>query len=633
MCHFNGRGLALLGGLADGVDEAHFRLRESPSNQVSEVPHLLHLLRRLGGDADARVFLEREHVFILEYDVEAIEIAGEAAHLHVIALPDNDDVIAGAREVRHGAVRDVDERACGFDDIQSHRPSSREVALGCAVGRHHQRRRLDLGDVLRDRDALRLEGLQDGGVMDEVTEDREWTGVGVLVRELDGVANAEAHAEVGRPEDPHNFVFQSILRYKLSQVRPGSDLDVRIGEHVAKSWNRIETWLALFALGVGLILLAVGGLWVYISATTKPIYPNAQDVSSVAGAMPARQWSDAAERARQIIRAAVAEQNLPGLSVAVGAGNEIVWAEGFGLANLESKTPVSPETRFRIGTASAVLTSAAAGLLLEQDKLKLDEKIQAYVPEFLGQQWPATLRQVMGHVAGVRSDGGDEGPLYGEQCDRPVDAIEHFDTSLRFEPGTEYRFSNFGFILVSAAIETAADKPFLSFIRAQIFEPLGMDHTEPDLATESSPDQASPYFPRFAADPRYGPDPMREINLSCYSGSSVFLSTPSDLVRFAMAMSSGKLLKPETVTLLHTAQRLSSGAETGYGLGWDLETVTFAGKPTQTIGHDGDVLGGMVSSLTTFPEHGIIVSVISNTSYADTAGLAVKIAEAFKHSP
>jgi CubicO group peptidase (beta-lactamase class C family) len=169
-------------------------------------------------------------------------------------------------------------------------------------------------------------------------------------------------------------------------------------------------------------------------------------------------------------------------------------------------------------------------------------------------------------------------------------------------------------------------------MRRQIFEPLGMDRTDADSDTEPIPDRATFYFPRFSADPRYGPDPMRGINISCYSGASVFLSTPSDLVRFAMAINGGTLLKPETVTLLQTAQRLSSGQETGYGLGWDLETVTFAGKPTRTIGHDGDVLGGMVSSLTIFPEHGIIVSVISNTSYADTAGLAVKIAEAFKRS-
>ena len=402
---------------------------------------------------------------------------------------------------------------------------------------------------------------------------------------------------------------------------------------MAKSWNRIETWLALLALGVGLIILAVGGLWVYISATTKPIYPNAQDVNSVASATPAQQWSDSAERARQIIRAAVAEQNLPGLSVAVGTANEIVWAEGFGLANLETKTPVTPETKFRIGTASAALTSAAAGLLLEQKKLRLDEKIQTYVPEFPESQWPVTLQHVMGHVAGMRNDGGDEGPLFGENCDRPVEALQHFDSAPRVEPGTEYRFSNFSWIVVSAAIETVADKPFLSFMRSQIFEPLRMDHTEPDLATEPSPDRAVSYFPRFSADTRYGPDPMRDLSLSCYAGASVFLSTPSDLVRFAMAIDAGKLLEPETVKLLQTSQRLSTGAETGYGLGWDLETVTLAGKPTPAVGHDGDVLGGMVSSLMILPEHGLFIAVISNTSYADTPGIAVKIAEAFKRSP
>ena len=122
---------------------------------------------------------------------------------------------------------------------------------------------------------------------------------------------------------------------------------------------------------------------------------------------------------------------------------------------------------------------------------------------------------------------------------------------------------------------------------------------------------------------------MRELDLSCYSGASAFMSTPTDLVRFAMAINDGKLLQPATVQLLRTAQRLSSGQETGYGLGWDLETVTLAGQQTQSAGHDGEVLGGIVGSLITFPKHGIVVSVISNTSYADTFALGVKLAEAF----
>ena len=209
---------------------------------------------------------------------------------------------------------------------------------------------------------------------------------------------------------------------------------------MSKSWNRTETWLTLIVAGVGVRRPGSCGLWVYVSATAPTLHPNAQEVTSVADATPARQWTAAVEQGRQIVRAALAEQNLPGVSVAVGAGGELVWAEGFGWANLENKVPVSPETRFRIGTASTALTSAAVGLLLEKDRLKLDEKIQTYVPEFTEKQWPATLRQVMGHVAGIRSDGGDEGPLFGERCDRPVDALQHFDSALRFEPGTAVPF-------------------------------------------------------------------------------------------------------------------------------------------------------------------------------------------------
>ena len=236
----------------------------------------------------------------------------------------------------------------------------------------------------------------------------------------------------------------------------------------------------------------------------------------------------------------------------------------------------------------------------------------------------------MGHLAGVRNDGGDEGPLLSARCERPVDGLQPFaERSLLFEPGTEYRYSSYGWILVSAAVEAVADEPFLAFMRKQIFEPLGMDDTRADSATQPIPRRATFYFPRFAADPKYGLHLMREIDYSCYAGSSVFLSTPSDLVRFGMAINGGKLLQPATVQLLQTPQRLASGQETGYGLGWDLENVALAGEQTRAVGHDGDSLGGMVASLMTFPERGIVVSVTSNISFADTSALALSIAQAF----
>ena len=156
-----------------------------------------------------------------------------------------------------------------------------------------------------------------------------------------------------------------------------------------------------------------------------------------------------------------------------------------------------------------------------------------------------------------------------------------------------------------------------------------MDATIADSMTAPIPDRVTFYFPRFAADPHYGPHLMRPLDYSCYAGASVFLSTPSDLVRFGMAINGGKLLQPATVRLLQTSQRLSTGQETGYGLGWNVESVTLAGKATRTTGHDGDVLGGITASFMTLPEHEIVVAVTSNISYADTHAVALGIAEAF----
>ena len=393
--------------------------------------------------------------------------------------------------------------------------------------------------------------------------------------------------------------------------------------------TRTETWLALFALAVGLVITATLGMWGYMSVTSKPHHPNPQDAPSVARATPAQQWTNAVQQAQQVARAALTEQNLPGLSVAAGVDGEIVWAEGFGWADLDTRVPVSPEMRFRIGTASVVLTSAAVGLLFEKHQLKPDDEIQKYVPEFRKKDWPVTVRQLMGHTSGVRNDGGDEGPLFGERCRRPVDAMRFFaDRELLFQPGSQYAYSSYGWIVLSAAIEAAAGEPFLSFMQERIFERLDMDDTIAD-STEAIPNRVTFYFPRFAADPHYGLHLMRPLDLSCYAGASVFLSTPSDLVRFGMAVNAGTLLQPATVQLLQTSQRLSTGQETGYGLGWDVEAVTLAGRATRTAGHNGDVLGGMTASLITSPDHRIAVAVTSNISYTDTNAVALRIAEAF----
>ena len=391
-----------------------------------------------------------------------------------------------------------------------------------------------------------------------------------------------------------------------------------------------QTWLAVLLLVPGLLILFVMGLFLW-AAATPPLHPKPQDVPSRAESAPSQAWVDQVEQARQIARAGLVEQNLPGLSVAVGAGGEIVWAEGFGWADLEKRVPVTPDTRFPIGTVSTTLTSAGVGLLLEKGQLKLDEKIQTYVPEFSEKQWSVTLRQVMGHTAGVRPDNGDEEPV-GQGCDATSEALTRFATRpLLFEPGTEFRFSSYDGILMSAAVDAVAGEPFFTFMRKQVFEPLGMNDTNAN--GEPAPDRAVYYFPKFAADPRYGPQDPAQEDFSCFSGGAGFLSTPTDLVLFGLAINGGRLLKPETVQLLQTPQRLKSGEETGYGLGWDLESVELAGEQTVVVGHDGELRGGIVASFLTFPKRGLVVAVLSNIAFADTHSLGVKIAQAFAAKP
>jgi len=400
---------------------------------------------------------------------------------------------------------------------------------------------------------------------------------------------------------------------------------------VAKS--RKEIALTAVVLAVGMVGAAILGLFAYVRATATPIHPDATSIPSVTHVAPLPKWADAVGKGRLIARAGLTEQNLPGLSVAVGADGNIVWAEGFGFADLETRVPVAPQMRFRIAEVSKPLTSIAVGRLLERHKLNLDDEIQTYVPTFPKKQWPVTLRQLMGHVSGIRNDAGDEESL--EPCERTLDALKRFaDEPLRFEPGTRSNPSSYGWILVSAAVEAAAGEPFFAYMRTKIFEPLGMEDTRSDSSTENVLDRATFYYPRFGGDTRYGPESVREGDQTCWAGAGAFLSTPSDLVRFGLAVDSGTVLQPATLETLQSAQRLNSGEDTGYGLGWKLETLGLAGTPSRMVGHGtkADFIGG-TTYLMTFPDRGLVVAVATNISFADTKSIALGIAQAFAQAP
>jgi serine beta-lactamase-like protein LACTB len=236
----------------------------------------------------------------------------------------------------------------------------------------------------------------------------------------------------------------------------------------------------------------------------------------------------------------------------------------------------------------------------------------------------------MGHVAGVRHYESEEDYMPTSHCELASEGLPRFaEHPLLFEPETQSRYSTFGWILVSAAIEAAAGEPFASYMRRQVFEPLGMGDTTFDAGREPIPNRVTFYSPRFSGDPATGPELARAVDYSCFAGAGAVLSTPSDLVRFGLALHTGTLLKRGTVAKLQSPQLLASGQETEYGLGWMLHTVTLGGEPTREVGHASLTIVGSSTSFLTFPDRGIVVAVMANTSRANTRAIALAIAEAF----
>lgn len=387
-----------------------------------------------------------------------------------------------------------------------------------------------------------------------------------------------------------------------------------------------QTWFVLMVLAVGILLTAALGLYQYVAVNEKPLHPDLQKISAVIDTEPLPKWAGAVKQSRMIARQGLAQQNLPGLSVAVGAGGEIVWAEGFGWADLESLAPVSPDSLFRIGHVSITLTSAGVGRLVEQGRLRLDDEIQDRVPAYPKKSSPITLRDLMGHVAGVMHYRDDEwGDKPTTPCERASDGVRAFaNDPLLFEPETQYRYSTYGWVLVSAAVEAAAGEPFFQFMRTQVFEPLGMSHTRADFTKESIPDRVTSYYRA-----NFGQATTTGVDYTCFAGAGAFLSTPSDLVRFGMAMNGGTFLKADTVKRLQTRQELTSGGKTDYGLGWMLDTAELAGERTEIAGHASRTMEGASTSFLTFPERGLVVAVSANMSFADMRSIAMAIAEAF----
>ncbi len=395
------------------------------------------------------------------------------------------------------------------------------------------------------------------------------------------------------------------------------------------------------------VLLLISGVATCVWLTIPPT-PDPDALPSRVLEPPSAAYLEAVEEGRSLARSLLAEEKLPGLSLAVAVEGEIVWAEGFRWADMEIRTPVTPATLFRIGGVSKTLAAAAAGLLYQRGRLDLDALVQRYVPSFPEKEWPISTRQLMAHTAGIRHHRGEEEIFRKTSCADDAERLAIFaGDPLRFRPSTEYFYSTYGWVLVGAVVAAAANEPYLDFMQREILTPLGMESTVPDIAGQTDPGSAHFYYPRMMLDPRYGLHDAPTVDLSCILPAGGFLSTPSDLVRFGSAMMGDALLDPATVEELQTPVRLASGESTGQALGWAVRRVPMGadGTPTRIVGQGlGDAVrrsplsattvGGHVSggttSLMTVPEHRIAIAVATNVSGAENVSLlSARLAEVF----
>lgn len=342
-------------------------------------------------------------------------------------------------------------------------------------------------------------------------------------------------------------------------------------------------------------------------------------------AQPAR-YQAAIDSARSLMERFVAFSDIPGASVSVSVGGEIIWSEGFGYADLEQQVPVYPDkTKFRIGSVSKPITSAALGVLYDEGKVKLDVPIQEYVPEFPEKRWPITLRQLAGHLSGIRHYRGEEF-LSSKRYATVSEGLAIFaNDTLLFEPGTRYSYTSYGWNLISAAVEGASGEDFLTFMQKAVFDPLGMKNTTADY-TDSLIAFRTGYYQKTEGGTIINA-PFVDNSYKWAGGG--FLSTTEDLVRFGHAHIQPGFLSGATLKLWLTPMETASGASTNYGMGWASQ-MDGAGK--KWFGHAGGSVGG-ITQLAVYPEAQVVVAMLTNSGNVDYGDTHHRIAHLFMPEP
>ncbi len=318
--------------------------------------------------------------------------------------------------------------------------------------------------------------------------------------------------------------------------------------------------------------------------------------------------------------AAYDHSDAPGCAVGVYRDGRILYARGYGLADLERRVSTSPATVFDIGSTSKQFTAATILLLEQEGKLSLDDDVRRFLPELPVYDRPITLRHLLHHTSGLRDYIGLlrlAGMRY-DDVTTPDDALQMLvrQRALNFAPGDEHLYSNSGSFLLSLDVERTAGRSLREEARDRIFAPLGMTHTAYlDSYDDVITDRALGYEPR---DSGYRTDMPRWLQL----GDGAVFTTVEDLLHWDENFRTTRVGGPAMRDALLTRGQLANGEVLNYA----LALMHGEHRGLATVFHGGS-WGGYRAEFLRFPEQRYGVAVLCNRSDADPSTLAMAVAE------
>jgi CubicO group peptidase (beta-lactamase class C family) len=313
-----------------------------------------------------------------------------------------------------------------------------------------------------------------------------------------------------------------------------------------------------------------------------------------------------------IIRKAVADKHIIGLSVGLMQNGNVILAKGYGVRDMASNAAVTPQTMFAVGSVTKQFTCTAVLMLAEQKKLSIDDPVSKWYPK-LTRAKDITLRDLGGHLSGYRDyyplDFVDQEMAKAEAPDAIID--EYATRPLDFEPRSRYSYSNTGFLILGRVVEKTSGQPFGTFLQQHIFTPLKMSRSTFEPASLTG-DMARGYT-SFALAPAIPAVPEAK---GWASTAGAIWSTPTDLLTWDRSILGRTLLTPASYNFMTTAQRLTDGRSSGYGCG---EGVNDRG-PAVVLSHGGAV-AGYVAQNTVIPATRSAVVLLSNSDFSPVGAL------------